>query len=195
MSTVIKDGKGGGKFAEVDSTNKLATRSITTEEWKEALELGDHYGITSGQVTLTSACTSAVLFFTNNEDQTLIVDRLLINSDDSCGGSVDNLIVGFTKNGTSISCGSGNDPIQVNTNFGSSNTLCITGERGAEGATICGGSNFGALRIENPTRHRGVDVRFLIPKGSSLGIRITPPAGNTSMVVVFSINVHKLKDA
>ena len=190
---IIQDGTGNGHEAAVDDTNRLLTRCVTESGDIEATELGDHYALTSGAITLTSTSASAMLFFKNNENYPLYVDRVIINTDDSTGGTVDQFILTITYNPEGLSSGSGDSITQVNTNLGSNNTLDLTSEKGLEGASVTGGSVAGAWRIENPTRMRVIPIRWWMPKGSSVAISYTPPAGNTSMVAVCALNAHLVK--
>jgi hypothetical protein len=188
----IQDGTGKGYEAEIDSTNRLKTRAVIEDEWVEALSKGDHYAITSSPITLTAATASAMMWFRNDNDEDLLIDRVILNSADSTGGTVDVLVLQPVVNPTAMASGSGNDVTQVNTNLGSSKELTLTSEKGLEGASLTGGSVAAAWNIENPTNHRVLDVRFLVPKGSSIGFNIIPPASNTSMVVSVSVNAHKV---
>jgi hypothetical protein len=189
----IKDGSGKNKLAIVDSTQRLYTRSVSEDEWKEATINGDHYAVTSGAITLTSANLSAMLYFKNNEEEDLLIDRIVFNSDDSTGGTVDQFVFTMVKNPDGLGSGSGNDATIVNTNFASPKTLDIISEKGQEAATVTNGTTIAGWRIENPTRMRVVNVRLIMPKGSSIAFTVTPPASNTSMVAVVACNVHKIK--
>lgn len=186
----IQDGSGGGYEMGVDSSNRALTRAITEGEAFEALGKGDHYAVTSGAITLTNTSANAMLYFQNDEDKDILIDRIIVNTDDSTGGTDDQFILTLYKNPDGLTSGAGTDVTQVNTNFGSSNTLNLISEKGAAGATVSGGAAVGTWRIENPTRHRVINVRLLLPKGSSIAIAYTPPASNTSMVAICAMNVH-----
>lgn len=193
MSESILDGTGRSYEAKVDETNRLEVRSVSENGAIEALGAGDHYAITSGSITLTAATESGVLYFINDEEYPIFVDRIIINAVDSTGGTVDAITFRIHKNPTGMTSGAATDATQVNTNFGSSNQLAITSEKGAEGATVDGGSTAGSWQIENPTRMRIIPVRLFIPKGASLGFSVTPPASNTSMAITTAVNAHLIK--
>lgn len=188
----ILDATGKGYGSKVDVTNRLSTRAVTEEGWVEAVIEGDHYALTSGVVTLTAATASAMMWIQNDGDAALLVDRIILNTDDSTGGTLDQFIFNIVKNATAMASGSGNPITQVNTNWGSNKTLTLSSEIGQEAATLTGGTVVAGWRIENPTRHRVMNVRFYIPKGTSVGFLITPPASNTSMAAVVAINAHKV---
>jgi len=130
-----------------------------------------------------------MLFFKNDGGSDIFVDRVIVQTDDSTGGTEDKFILTVRFNPTAMTSGSGNDIGQVNTNLGSSNTLDLISEKGADGATL-DGSVAGSWRLDNPQRFKIITVRWLLPKGSSLGISYTPPAGNTSMLAICAVNAY-----
>ena len=194
MGRTIKDGTGSGYEAAVDKTNRLKSRSISEDAWVEAVQNGDHFAVTSGQVTLTTADESAMFYLKNDDSSDIVVDRVILNTQDSTGGTLDkfNLKINFGPSG--MTSGSGNDLTQVNTNLGSSKTLTLTSEKGLEGASLDNGSVAGNWEIENPTYFRAISVRWYLPKGSSIGLSIVPPTGNTSMVATVALNVHRVSE-
>lgn len=66
MSNTIKDGKGRGYLAEVDSENFLRTRAVVLDEAVYfAREYGNSYYVTSSSMTLNSTNSHVVLFLQN----------------------------------------------------------------------------------------------------------------------------------
>lgn len=190
---IVEDGKGTGYSAQVDTTQRLRTRSVSEDPSIEATFNGDHYAITSGAIDLTSTSPSAMMYFINNEEFPLLIDRIILNSTDSVGGTVDEFFFALFSNCTGMTNGNGNEATQVNTNFSSNNTLNITSEKGAEGASLTGGTQVAGWRIENPTRMRIINVRWVFEKGAGIGVRITPPDSNTSMNTTVALNGHLVK--
>ena len=191
MGFQIQDGTGSSKKAKVSNSNRLFVESVTRSEREEEALLGEAYIVGSGFVELTTTGTSAVLYFKNNEDEDLVVTRFLIGVKKSVGGT-ENFITGIIyKNPTSMVSGTTNSLILNNVNFGSSNTLNIDSEIGQTGASLAGGSAY--LATVAPTENlTAEDASTIIPKGSSIGVFITPPPGNTSIEVSIGINLHKL---
>jgi len=191
MGFQIQDGTGSSKKAKVSNSNRLFVESVTRSEREEEALLGEAYIVGSGFVELTTTGTSAVLYFKNNEDEDLVVTRFLIGVKKSVGGT-ENFITGIIyKNPTSMVSGTGNPLILNNVNFGSSNTLNLDSEIGQTGALLAGGSAY--LATVAPTENlTAEDASTIIPKGSSIGVFITPPPGNTSIEVSIGINLHKL---
>ena len=191
MGFQIQDGTGSSKKVKVSDSNRLFVESVTRSEREEEALLGEAYIVGSGFVELTTTGTSAVLYFKNNEDEDLVITRFLIGVKKSSGGT-ENFVTGIIyKNPTSMVSGTTNSLILNNVNFGSSNTLNIDSEIGQTGALLAGGSAY--LATVAPTENlTAEDASTIIPKGSSIGVFITPPPGNTSIEVSIGINLHKL---
>lgn len=191
MSNNIKDGTGKGYLAKVDGTNKVQTRSVTEPGNLEACVAGEAYVITSGTITLTSASESAVLYYQNDEDVDIILTRYNIGIKSTTSGTdTFATMTVYASNVTSMSDGSGNAALIVNSNIGSSKTLVTTNsERGIEGASINGTAGLNLfVPIERSTF---ITLNVVIPKGSAMGFSITPPTANTSIDVSLGLNVHK----
>ena len=191
MGFQIQDGTGSSKKVKVSDSNRLFVESVTRSEREEEALLGEAYIVGSGFVELTTTGTSAVLYFKNNEDEDLVITRFLIGVKKSSGGT-ENFVTGIIyKNPTSMVSGTTNSLILNNVNFGSSNTLNIDSEIGQTGALLAGGSAY--LATVAPTENlTAEDASTILPKGSSIGVFITPPPGNTSIEVGIGINLHKL---
>ena len=191
MGFQILDGTGKNIKAKVSVDNRLYTQSVNRSEREEESLVGEAYIIGTGFVNLTTTGTSAVLYFKNNEDMDLIITKFLVGVKKSDGGT-ENFVTGIIyKNPTSMVSGTGN-PLSINNvNFGSSNTVDADSEIGQQGALLAGGSAY--LATVAPTESlTSEDTSTILPKGSSIGVFITPPPGNTSVDVSVGINLHKL---
>ena len=191
MGFQIQDGTGSNRKARVNENNRLFTESTVRTEREEEALLGEAYIVGSGFVTLTGTSTSAVLYFKNNEDFNLVISRFLIGVKKSSGGT-ENFVTGIIyQNPTSMVSGTGNPLIISNVNFGSSNTVDSDSEIGQTGALLAGGSAY--LATVAPTENLTSEAAStILPKGSSIGVFITPPSGNISIEVSIGINLHKL---
>lgn len=191
MGFQILDGTGRNIKAKVSVDNRLYTQSVNRSEREEQSLVGEAYIIGTGFVNLTNSSTSAVLYFKNNEDADLVITRFLVGVKKSAGGT-ENFVTGIIyKNPTSMVSGTGNPLAINNVNFGSSNTVDSDSEIGQQGASLAGGSAY--LATVAPTESlTSEDASTILPKGSSIGVFITPPPGNTSIDVSVGINLHKL---
>lgn len=181
----ILDGTGAGFRAKVDNANRLATTAKTLTGSLIETVAGKTFSFASGAITLTTAGNSALLVVRNNEDLDLIVESIRFQAFDSTGGSGGIPTWTVLKNpttGTIFSAGTAATP--SNANYGSTNTVDVTMFRGAEGLTFTDGTvhaNIFGDRV--PCRVTIDSAEFVVPRGSSIGLRATPPAGNTSWTI------------
>lgn len=188
MDVTIKNGA-NGSIAEVDSTGRLQTFSISEGLNIEAARIGENYNINTGAITLTSSTESAVLYMKNNEEKNFIIEDVIVILGASTGGTGD-LQVDLIRNpttGTIVSNAVDVD-IVANRNFGSNRELLKDTFKGAEGYTLTNGDDFASTTrsLGSTVIHFDGDV-MVIPKGSSIGVNVTPQASNTSMVVKVAI--------
>lgn len=192
--TIISSGGSNSDKWIVDNTGRGKTRSITEGGEIEAANNGDAHIITSGEITLTSANPSAVLWYQNQEGFDLVFDRFIFTSDVSTGGTTNLCKIGLTLEATGLSGGSSSEAIDINTKIGSSTSLNMTqSEIGAEAATVSGGSTGQSFRFKDEDTHV-YETRAILPRGVGVAFLVTPPASNTSLIVSLTMNVHRLRD-
>jgi hypothetical protein len=195
MGFEITDGTGNGFSAKIDSRNRIFTNTVQKEEYADAASFGNAYTINSGYVTLSAAsATSGILFVKNNGDNDLIIDRINLSVKDSAGTTQTHGRFIFYRNPGSMTGGSGVSVSSNNLNFGSSNTLDISSERGQNSATFTTTSDvFGSpvVPLQNITFITSVAT---LPKGSSVGFSFVTPVGNTSVQVAVGLNVFEKID-
>lgn len=189
MSEVIKDGTGTGNVAKVDENNRLYTLSVSEGYSIEATRIGQNYNLNTGEITLTSANKSAVAYLKNNSDKDFVIEKVLVILGASTGGTGD-LRVDLVKNPTAgtIVSGANNFDVIENRNFGSNKALEGLTYKGAEASTITDGDLF----ADTTRTTAGTVVSFdsdviFIPRGSSIGVEVTPQSSNTSMGVKVAI--------
>ena len=181
---IIENGKGDGTKAEVNSQNRLEVQSTTTSQLSEAVKREATWNVGTGPITLTTATASAIFYMKNTGAKDLEIDLYVILARASTGGSGLALVEILLNptGGTIVSGATAVDTIaQMNT--GSSNTPSANIYKGAQGNTLTGQTSI--LRSQN----NSVPDRLLLPittivhQGGSVGIRYTPPSGNTSQIV------------
>ena len=185
----INDGTGTGNVAQVDSQNRLHVDSVSRTEREHAALHSNCYNVSTGPITLTSANASAVLYFTYNGTFPFVIEEMLVILGGTTGGAGDALteIIKNPTTGTIIS-----NAVDVDTNenrdFSSSKAIDGTLYKGAEADTFTDGTIFAKT-----TRNSfGTVVTFdaapiVLRKGNSIGVRYTPPAGNTSQSVTVAL--------
>ena len=187
----IDSGTGNGKSVKIDDQNRMYVDAITFNRAEEEVERGNGYNINTGVINLTSANKSAVLYMKNNEDYPLVITALFYMWGTSTGGTGD-VLVTMLRNpsaGTIISNAVAAEMAGVNRNFGSNKSLSADIYKGAEGNTFTNGDKIIESLLDQGARRTVLTVGdVVIPKGSSLGIDITPATGNTSLDVEFAFS-------
>lgn len=184
MAEQIVDGRGTGNRANVDSNGRLSVLSISFTEQENASIEAKSFQIGSGVVNLTSASESALIYIKNNEDRDLLLTGVNVTSGSSTGGTGNVFLAKVYLSGTALSAGT--SASALNNNFGSSTTLSADITQGQEAATVTNGVLSGAFYIPIDTFFN-TDIAWTLPKGTSVAISGTPPAGNTSWNVTVTL--------
>jgi hypothetical protein len=188
----FQDATGKGYGAKVDSNNRLSVESISTPSEERASYDGFAYSVNTGIITLTNTTKTPVLYLKNNEDDDLMIGSLIYQTGASTGGS-GNILVEVIRNptmGTIVSNATAVE-MSVNRNFGSSRVLSANAYKGVTGNTMTDGTKAFESILATATQRIVVSpVDIVLQKGSSIGISITPPAGNTSMATEFVISCY-----
>jgi hypothetical protein len=180
--TELIDGTGKSHRAKVNDRNQLLTRSVSQTRESFSTEDGNAYQVTCGKVTLTGDGSSALLYLKNNAEEDLVLDRvvLIMGSTDGTGDALFQTLRNPTA-GTLIS----NEIVagKSNSNHGSNNVIDADVYKGVEGDTLTDGTGV-PLPIQQQANRSLLPLNRILPKGSSIGWKFTPPSGNTSMDVV-----------
>lgn len=167
----IQDGKGSGNKAQVDSANRVRTHAITEPEQLHATEEGDGYNINTGLISITGNAT--LLYLKNNGTKDIVINAVAIGSFEGITHSDDPYIT-LVRNPTGGDLISDATAVSMNQNrnFGSSNTLTVDVYKGKVGGTLTGGNDIAILQV-TPGSRSYYTIDFLLPKGSSIGIKLT----------------------
>jgi hypothetical protein len=166
MGFEITDGTGKGNSAGVDVTGRLLTRSITESIFQNAAEEGEAFFIGTPLITATTANESALIYIKNNENSPLILGSFFLTAENS-NATVQMFRVNWYKNPTSITGGTAT--VALNQNFGSSETLDVDIEYGAEASGIVGGTLSATLSFPIGQFNQ-FDANLVLEKGSSVEI-------------------------
>jgi hypothetical protein len=191
MSESICDGTGDGFKAKVDKLHRLHVDSVTFGRSELEVELGNGFNTNTGILNLTTANKSGVLYFKNLEDSPVVITTMfyLFGESNASGGEVLVDVLRNPTTGTIISDAVDAEMAGVNRNFGSSKLLEADIYKGGEGKTFTNGEKLiESLFSNSPNRHTLRVGDLVLPKGSSIGFNITPPAGNTDMNVEFAFS-------
>ena len=187
MAITLKDGTGSGSHAKVTENGRITTLSVEEGIAAHHAFEGQSYNINTGTVNLTSASKSALLYFKNNEDEPIIVTGFfyLLGNPNNTGET----LVQIERNPSSASFSTALTPI--NRDFGSQNTLTVDCYKGAEAATLSGGTVAIESLFSGVGRQTVLVGAVILRKGNSIGVTVTPPTSNTSMNVQIAMAVYK----
>ena len=187
MNVTIKNGDNGGIAHVID--NKLQVFSISEDLSIASAKSGENYNINTGAINLTSSTKSAVLYMKNNEEKNFIIEDIIVILSSSTGGTGD-LGIEIIKNPSTGTIITNAIPAEIveNRNFGSNRELVKDICKGDEGDTLTNGSIFAETTRGTASTVVNFDGDIIIlPKGSALGVNVTPQASNTSMDVRVAI--------
>lgn len=178
---------------KIDSNNRMATNATVETLADKAADSGDKFNINTGDLTLTNATKTSVLYISNSSDDPLIITTLIYNLGNTTSGTGDVLIEvirnptagDIVTNANNVAVGPG---VSANQNFGSNKTLSGSFFKGASGETaFTDGAVSVSTRLSSATGRILVALGAIeLTKGASLGINYTPPASNTSQKVQFA---------
>jgi hypothetical protein len=181
----IEDGTGKGYRSKVDKFNRVHTDTVQVTRNQDAVIKGLAFNINTGQITLTDAADTPVLYVKNNEDFDLFISHIAIGIGESDGTAALEYPVTVVRNptlGTIITSTPTNVDINRNRNFGSNRTLTVDAYKGATGDTMTNGDDL-ALLFANQNARLFASIDLALPKGTSIGVKIDPGASNTSVAV------------
>lgn len=172
---------------------RLDTNSVTTTDVLHAVGEGRAFQIYTLDVNFGSDLKQMMLFIENGNDKDMIVTSATIGSGASADG-VDNIIlleqVGNISPADPIVT-AGTDVTARNRNSGSPTPYVGDIKKGPQAVS---GNEVAVNGVRGDfTGAKTFDLTAQIPKGGSLGVAITPPAGNTSMNVTITIALHVME--
>ena len=190
----IRDGRGTGESAGVTAEGRLLVNSVNLEESELRSLEGSSFSLSSGEVTLTSGCESALLHILNNEDRDLVISVIIVSPQGTtCGtGYYKTKIYRNPTSGTIVSTATAANV--TNRNYGSQNQLCVCAFKGVEGNSTTNGNLHFVLTEKTHDRLRIPIDDIILPKGASLSMSFTPPTGNTSMPITLTVVAYLHKN-
>lgn len=167
----INDGTGNGPDAKVDKNNRLHTQTVQESEALHATEEGDAYNINTGLISITGDAT--LQYIKNNEDRDLVIEAIAIGSFEGITHSDDPYIT-LVRNPTGGDLISDATAVSMNQNrnFGSNKTLTADTFKGKVSGTVTGGNDIAILQV-TPGGRSFYSINFVLPKGASIGIKLT----------------------
>lgn len=190
----IDDATGTGYQAKVDALHRLHVDSVTFGRSELEVELGNGYNANTGLINLTDATATSVMYLLNNEDAPIVITSLFYMLGYSAGGSAtDEILISVYKNptaGTIITDAINAEMPAVNRNFGSSKVFEGSVYKGdTADNNFTDGDKIVESLLPNSAQRTVLNVGdIVVPKGSSIGVSITPPSGNTDLNVEIALS-------
>lgn len=182
MPDTIIDGGGTGSLAKVSSDQRLFADAVTDSREFDANKKGNAYNINTGIVNLTNATETSLIYFKNGEEDDFVVTAVVIGVWASDGDGLD-MVATFKRNPTTGDIITNQNLVSINSNrnYGSAKTLSNSlAYVGASGETATNGNSHILVRITEESRSF-IGINERLPKGTAIGINITPPTSNTGM--------------
>lgn len=178
----IRDGKGRGNLAGVNTKNRLLVRSTSAQQHLKSVWEGKYFEATTGKVTLTDAVETGIIYLKNDStiNDLLVIDRVFWDIWASTGGSGNGTLI-YYRNPTVTG---GSAIVPQNTLFGMLSQATATCSKSL---TTITGTNWWTGRIAASESLALEEGRMTLPPGYSFGISVAAPTGNTSMAI--SINI------
>lgn len=188
----IEDGKGSGKDAQVDDQNRLRTHAITETENVHSAEEGNAYNLNTGLISITGDAT--MMYFKNNEEADFQIEAIALGASTGITHSASPYLT-LVRNPTGGDIISDATAIAQNgnRNFGSSNTLLADVYKGKVGGTCTGGDDIAILQV-TPSGRSFYTINFILPKGTSMGIKLTANVSSGSANYYCAIVGHVKED-
>ena len=181
----------------VGSNGRALVNSVSTSKLSDSVSRGRTWNIGTGQFTLTNATASALMYIKNTDSARVYeIDLYVILSGTSTGGT-GRALVEVLKNptgGTLVTAATTVDSI-MNMNFGqSTNPNASLFKLTAINQTLTGQSSTIRSQMAAGPDRLLLPIVTQLPPGGSVGIRYTPPSGNTSQVVEAVVEMFEIED-
>lgn len=191
MAECIVDGTGKGYGAKVGNDNRLQVRAVTEPEIIHNCEGGRAYNINTGLISVTG--DASLIYLKNNSDNQFILTGLVIGEFEGITHS-DDPYVTVIRNPTGGDIISDATVVDMNQNrnFGSAKVADADIYKGKVSGTITGGNDIGLFHA-TPGGRSFYTLDFILPRGTSIGVKYTANASSGS-ANVYAVLVGYYKD-
>lgn len=193
MATQIQDGTGSKFKLKINGENRAEVQAIILDQEDDAIAKGEGYQIATGPIVWSGAATqTGVLYVKNNADTDFILDRaVLILGTVTGAAATEDWTFQTLRNPTAGTTIDNASPAGIsNSNHGSANTPNIDAFKfSAIGDTLTDGTG-APLPIQQASNRTIYPLGRRLPKGSSVGFRLTPPASTTSATAVLVLHMY-----
>lgn len=194
---IIEDGTGSGKKAEVNNEFQLETASVDTSIILHRVEDGTGFNVNSSTLTATinlsdDVADTAVLYIKNTDVADLVLTSARISTGQAATATDNTITIKQVGNFSAASdiIANGTAGTAVNRNSGKSSRvfdgIVTTGGTGRSFTSAVAGQQV----LGDFTVSRAIELTTIVPVGGEFGVTVDPPAANTSMDFMVSINFH-----
>lgn len=191
--SIIEDGTGKGFSVKVDDRHRMHISGVVNTAVDAAILDGRHFIANSGIITITGTTKNALLYITNTSDTDLFLNSLIFTEGLSVGGSGIGILASEVSptGGTIISTAT--PAVLINSRVGSPKPYSGVAYAGFDGATVTGAV------ASNPQVTLGSErftsaILATVPKGFTGAFVYTPPTGNTSVSVQFTLTMYYIDE-
>ena len=183
----IRDGKGRGYLAGVNSDNQLITRATTVAQRLASTIDGNYYEATTGQITLSDATETGIIYLKNEitDGRYLVIDRVFFDLWASTGGA-DDIIMKYYKD---VTITGGTDITPTNTNYASANTATGTFKKSL---TTFSGTVWYTGYLSASSSTPVEEGRIVLPANRTHLITVQAGTANSSMKVAINVAFYYL---
>ena len=186
----ITDAAGKNFGAKVNERNQISTTAQTLNTADSANHLGNSYNVNTGDVLISGAADSAVLYFKNNEDENVFIDAVAVGLGTGDGGEIAKITVVRNPTAGDIVTDASAVAMNQNRNYGSSKSLTADAFKGKSGGTMTGGNDIIQFYQTRNGRLFGT-VGMELQKGNSIGIKINPELISAGINVYAALIMYK----
>ena len=190
--SIILDGRGRGYRAAVTPNQRLRAEAVVIDPEDDAIREGEGWQIGSTPVTFTASTETGVLYIKNNGAADLVLDRAVLVLGTVTGGTGDWSFQAVRNPDDGVTNDLQTNAVVAgisNSNHGSAKTPDAEYFKGVQGDTFAGGTG-PALPIKQSESRVVFPLGRRLPLGSSIGFKLTPPAGTTAATAVLVTHVY-----
>jgi len=168
---LLEDGKGRGFSAEVDEKQRLSTLAVTVGAELYSADSGNAYNINTGNITMSASGT--LLYLKNTGDADIVISTLIVGLGSGTVSDLAEITVIRNPTGGDLITDATPVPMNVNRNFGSSNSLSSNVYKGKSGGIVTGGDE-GVLFYQGVGGRMVSAMNLMLTKGTSMAIKLDP---------------------
>ena len=183
--------KGGVNEQKVNDEGQALTRATTEDETIHQVRAGEAYTVYTGRFNVVDALFHPFLYIKNNDDEDLIFTTIITGAAPSTSGANNAVLVENIGNilTTDDLVANGADLPVINRNLGSSRPF--DGVVKFKADAVASGNEVRANGVLSDFDDAtSIPLTVVVPKGGTVALGLTCPAGNTSQDITVTLSFH-----